>query len=581
MKINLKFWEYFGSKSASGDDTRLVPSRKSRVRLNIKGVQVFKEKKSIDSVFNESLNIDDNFVFDRKNFTEISKDNNSKDRTLANPDNENNQEIHSQKEKYKSIKNFSMPDFPFFSKNFQNPFSKYRSKLDEDFLKDEVTNARPWGMFFLIFSIIVLLLTTVYVFWSSFVNVDSISLDNCKSILADGVIKGLKTDDLDCMDKRLDQELDQRTSKIKEILLDREEEINQEIANIDKEIENLKDSLALFDVLIEEKIVSKKNLQSTLDFKKEEILDLQKKLDEKKSTIVEFENNFEYLLGVSPNLPLEGEKNFLIDYKNQTDGDKFKNFGLLKENFTVLQEKLKFQVSKINPYAAKGFTDPEFFKFKIFDASSFVDLFDKNNIASGSQEFLITGNSAGDKRILELGKKRGYKLRPVIQENKLVKIDSQLLDPKIKDDFEKLKVAASQDGIQINIASGFRSLNQQKDLFLGRLSAKILADSGSPLLPEDLAAGRYDSSIEKILSSSSIPGYSKHHTGLTIDINQNDSSDLTTFGQTEAYKWISANNYFNAKKHGFIPSYPEGSKNVGPDPEPWEYVWVGVDALRN
>jgi len=33
------------------------------------------------------------------------------------------------------------------------------------------------------------------------------------------------------------------------------------------------------------------------------------------------------------------------------------------------------------------------------------------------------------------------------------------------------------------------------------------------------------------------------------------------------------------KRFGFIPSYPENSGKQGPEPEPWEYVWVGEDVL--
>ena len=55
--------------------------------------------------------------------------------------------------------------------------------------------------------------------------------------------------------------------------------------------------------------------------------------------------------------------------------------------------------------------------------------------------------------------------------------------------------------------------------------------------------------------------------------------DFTDFGSTRAYEWLSSDNYLNAKRFGFIPSYPQGAGKQGPDPEPWEYVWVGEDRL--
>ena len=90
-----------------------------------------------------------------------------------------------------------------------------------------------------------------------------------------------------------------------------------------------------------------------------------------------------------------------------------------------------------------------------------------------------------------------------------------------------------------------------------------------------------DEIIDRMLQTSTIPGFSKHHTGYTLDITDLTSGmDFTEFAQTEGFKWISANNYLNAKRFGFIISYPEGVTNQGPEPEAWEYVWVGVEVLK-
>ncbi len=42
---------------------------------------------------------------------------------------------------------------------------------------------------------------------------------------------------------------------------------------------------------------------------------------------------------------------------------------------------------------------------------------------------------------------------------------------------------------------------------------------------------------------------------------------------------MAADNYRVAKQFGFIPSYPSGAGAQGPEPEPWEYVYVGVKAI--
>jgi LAS superfamily LD-carboxypeptidase LdcB len=43
---------------------------------------------------------------------------------------------------------------------------------------------------------------------------------------------------------------------------------------------------------------------------------------------------------------------------------------------------------------------------------------------------------------------------------------------------------------------------------------------------------------------------------------------------------MSKDNYLQAKKYGWIPSYPEGAQQQGPEPEAWEYVWVGTASLH-
>ena len=43
---------------------------------------------------------------------------------------------------------------------------------------------------------------------------------------------------------------------------------------------------------------------------------------------------------------------------------------------------------------------------------------------------------------------------------------------------------------------------------------------------------------------------------------------------------MSADNYAAAKVFGFVPSYPVGATAIGPDPEPWEFTYVGVHNIR-
>jgi LAS superfamily LD-carboxypeptidase LdcB len=95
----------------------------------------------------------------------------------------------------------------------------------------------------------------------------------------------------------------------------------------------------------------------------------------------------------------------------------------------------------------------------------------------------------------------------------------------------------------------------------------------------EITTGQGDRAIEEVLKTSSVPGTSKHHTGLTVDLSEYKVV-LTGFINTRSYQWLSQDNFFNAKRFGYVPSYPVGGTNMGPNPEPWEYIYVGIDMLK-
>jgi D-alanyl-D-alanine carboxypeptidase len=81
------------------------------------------------------------------------------------------------------------------------------------------------------------------------------------------------------------------------------------------------------------------------------------------------------------------------------------------------------------------------------------------------------------------------------------------------------------------------------------------------------------------LAWSAPPGYSKHHTGYVIDLAL-PGQDHNAFGRSAAYQWLIADNYLVLKSFGFVPSYPEEGPPQGPNPEAWEYAFVGGAAFR-
>ena len=172
----------------------------------------------------------------------------------------------------------------------------------------------------------------------------------------------------------------------------------------------------------------------------------------------------------------------------------------------------------------------------------------------------ITGDTAVDRRIRELAEDRGYRLRATASVP-LEEVDGRALQPSAATAWRELQNAAAADGVAIVLTSAHRTVEHQRRLFLGRLG------------------GTSDRAIEAALRTAAPPGYSKHHTGYAVDIGQ-PGQRRGSFHLTAAFDWLAADNYANARRHGWVPSYPVFGSHMGPDPEAWEFVWVGPANLQ-
>lgn len=115
--------------------------------------------------------------------------------------------------------------------------------------------------------------------------------------------------------------------------------------------------------------------------------------------------------------------------------------------------------------------------------------------------------------------------------------------------FQKMKNEASEDGISIQIISGYRSFQKQKSIYENYVSRD----------------GK-----EKADTYSARAGHSEHQTGLAFDLN----SLSTSFANTKEGIWL----HHNAHRFGFILRYPEGKKEeTGYMYEPWHFRYVGVE----
>ncbi|WP_301108511.1 D-alanyl-D-alanine carboxypeptidase family protein [Sporosarcina sp.] len=122
--------------------------------------------------------------------------------------------------------------------------------------------------------------------------------------------------------------------------------------------------------------------------------------------------------------------------------------------------------------------------------------------------------------------------------------------------FDELAAAALTSGINLQAFSTYRSYDYQVTLY-----NRYVERDG----------------VEAADSYSARPGYSEHQTGLAFDIgevNHEKHWASTSFGDTEAARWLGANAY----KYGFILRYPEGKENItGYMHESWHYRYVGKD----
>jgi LAS superfamily LD-carboxypeptidase LdcB len=164
---------------------------------------------------------------------------------------------------------------------------------------------------------------------------------------------------------------------------------------------------------------------------------------------------------------------------------------------------------------------------------------------------VISGDSTADETTRIAAEARGYRLRsfPVVEQSKVT--DDIYLQKLAATDWLKLEKAMQDNGLIIRLVAGYRSVDDQRQIFLSR--------SGD-------------------LATTSPPGYSRHHTGYTVDFGCG-ATDGGIFEYSACYEWLAKDNYKNAKEYGWMPSYPPGAGLQGPDPEPWEFVWVSRAAM--
>ena len=177
------------------------------------------------------------------------------------------------------------------------------------------------------------------------------------------------------------------------------------------------------------------------------------------------------------------------------------------------------------------------------------------NLHAPNGRYPITGDSTFDDRIWLQALERGYVARPTAGGD-LTSVGGVVMQPQAADAWAALRAEARRAGLGFTVSSAYRSPETQRAQFLSQLE------------------GSSEAAIDDALTWYSIPGTSKHHSGYALDFRYANG----TFGEfraTPAYAWLSADNFAVPRSFGLVPSYPDDVEAQGPNPEPWEFVWVG------
>ena len=136
--------------------------------------------------------------------------------------------------------------------------------------------------------------------------------------------------------------------------------------------------------------------------------------------------------------------------------------------------------------------------------------------------------------------------------------------------FEKMKVAALKDGINIEVVSAYRSFQKQKSIFENKYK-RYTQEGLTPI-----------KAVEKIIEYSTIPGTSRHHWGTDIDIiDANYPKPKSVLKEGNFYdngpycklkEWMDRHSEF----YGFYEVYTKNPKRKGFKYEPWHFSYAPV-----
>lgn len=305
------------------------------------------------------------------------------------------------------------------------------------------------------------------------------------------------------------------------------------------------------------------------------------------STIIDPDSDFKatvisyFLTGKSDiqDLKTQFYSDYFVDDKlEDSDVYQFQNdYVLFRKNENVV---LALEYKKEDHSKVMDFIDEETLweigdstKFQDFSANQYRDILNHvvydGALPINDPQYVVNEKRA-DKYIRALAFERGYKQRVLVDDSNIVLVEDFPIADTASEGLELLLAAARDAGHDIKILSTYRNVDIQRQLFLSRYSG-----SSDSIAIQD---GEADGQLQQTMNTTAPPGMSKHHSSYTVDLAE-DGVFFTNFKNTATFEWLSKNDYENSKRFGFVPSYPEDATNQGPNPEAWEYTFVGSDIL--
>jgi len=147
---------------------------------------------------------------------------------------------------------------------------------------------------------------------------------------------------------------------------------------------------------------------------------------------------------------------------------------------------------------------------------------------------------------------------------------SNSLEQETHNALKKMQAAALEDGIKIQVASGYRSFDRQRQIW-NRKYKKCEAQGLKP-----------DAIFDKIVEYSTVPGTSRHHWGTDMDLidaaaNYSGSVLVTSKFHGDGpfcklKEWMDE----NSGKFGFELVYTMNANRTGFKYEPWHYSYAPI-----